>query len=322
MESLQNLSLGLIQSLQSLSPGLYSPMKLFSFLGSGIFYMLVIPLIYWAINYTFGIRSLLLLITIDMAGSTLKLLFHQPRPYWIGPVKALSQEASYGIPSTHASGSLPFWGYLAYRLGRTRLWIIVTVLVVFIGLSRIYLGVHFLHDVVLGWMIGGAYLWVFAGSEDTVAAWMNRRGLLCRIGIGFALSVVMILVFQLISAAISGIPDPDAWRAYSVHARTPANVVALAGILFGAISGYALMKRYAHFDIAGHWAQRVGRCMLGITGIVVIYFGLNVVFGLMTAEGTALGYFLLYIQYCSMALWVTFIAPWIFIRVRLAEFAS
>ena len=322
MEALQNLSLGLIQALQSLSPTLDSSMKLFTCLGRVEFYLLIIPLIYWTIDYTLGIRALLLLISIDMVGSALKLLFHQPRPYWIGPVKALSQETSYGIPSTHASDSLPFWGYVAYRLRRTWLWIIAVVMVVFIGLSRIYLGVHFLHDVVFGWMIGGALLWVFVRSEHAIATWMNKQGLLGQIGIGFALSLVMILVGQLIKVTLSGMPDPEAWRAYSAQARTPTYVFTLAGTLFGAISGYALMKRYAYFDVAGQRAQRMGRYLLGIIGVGVIYFGLDVVFKLMAADETALGYVLRYVRSCSVALWVTFAAPWAFLRVKLAELAG
>jgi hypothetical protein len=297
-------------------------MKLFTFLGRVEFYLLIIPLIYWTIDYTLGIRALLLLISIDMVGSALKLLFHQPRPYWIGPVKALSQEISYGIPSSHASDSLAFWGYVAYRLRRTWLWIIAVVMVVFIGLSRIYLGVHFLHDVVFGWMIGGALLWVFVRSEQAIATWMNKHGLLGQIGIGFALSLVMILVGQLIKVTLSGMPDPEAWRAYAAQARTPTYVFTLAGTLFGAISGYALMKRYAHFDVAGRQAPRIGRYLLGIIGVGVIYFGLDVVFKLMAADQTALGYILRYVRSCSVALWVTFAAPWAFLRVKLAELAG
>jgi hypothetical protein len=64
----------------------------------------------------FGMRALLILIFIDVVGSSFKILFHQPRPYWIDAVKELTQETSYGIPSTHASNSLAVAGDLAYRV--------------------------------------------------------------------------------------------------------------------------------------------------------------------------------------------------------------
>ena len=322
MEALQNLSFDLIRALQSLSPTLDGFMKFFTYLGSAEFYLLIIPLIFWAIDCKLGIRLLLLLISVDMVGSALKLLFHQPRPYWVGPVKALTREASYGIPSTHGSDSLPLWGNVAYRLNRAWLRIIAVFAVVFIGVSRLYLGVHFLHDVVFGWMVGGVLLWAFIKSEHVIGAWIKKQGLLAQISIGFVLSLVMILAGQLINVRLSGMPDPEAWRAYSAQARTPTYVFTLAGTLFGAISGYALMKRYAHFDVAGHRAQRIGRYLLGIFGVGVIYFGLDVVFKLMAADETALGYVLRYVRSCSVALWVTFAAPWAFLRVKLAELAG
>lgn len=57
-----------------------------------------------------------MLIFIDTAAMAFKLLFHQSRPYWLGGVKPLAEETSYGIPSTHASDSLAVGGYLAYSV--------------------------------------------------------------------------------------------------------------------------------------------------------------------------------------------------------------
>src|SRR3972149_1543485 len=69
------------------------------------FYLPLLPFIYWSIARRLALRAILMLLLVDLAGSTCKLLFHQPRPYWIGGVKAWSEGPSYGIPSTHASDS-------------------------------------------------------------------------------------------------------------------------------------------------------------------------------------------------------------------------
>jgi membrane-associated phospholipid phosphatase len=116
METLQQLGISLTQALQVLSPSLDGLMIFFTFLGRIEFYLLLIPFIYWTMDKRMGMRALLILISIDVVGSSLKILFHQPRPYWIGGVKELTQETSYGIPSTHASNSLAVGGYLAYRV--------------------------------------------------------------------------------------------------------------------------------------------------------------------------------------------------------------
>ena len=319
METLQQFGIGLIQALQSLSPALDGLMNLFTFLGKIEFYLLILPLIYWAIDNRLGIRALLVLIAIDILGSNFKLLFHQPRPYWVGGVKTLAEETSYGIPSTHASDSLAVWGYLAYRLRKTWLWIVAVALILFIGISRLYLGVHFPHDVVFGWLLGALLLWVFVICENPIATWAKRQGVWISIGIGFALSLVVILVGQLIQAWLSGIPDSAAWSDFAVQARTPFYSFTLAGALFGTISGYVLMKHHAPFQSNGKWLKRVGRYGLGIIGVLVIYFGLDVLFSLIVADATVLGFALRYLRYATVTFWVTFIAPWIFIKIGLAD---
>jgi hypothetical protein len=294
-------------------------MNLFTFLGKIEFYLIIIPFIYWAIDNRLGIRVLLLLITIDILGSTFKLLFHQPRPYWVGGVKTLAEETSYGIPSTHASDSLAVWGYLSYRLRKTWLWILAAVLIVFIGLSRLYLGVHFPHDVLFGWLLGTGLLWAFVKSENPVATWAKQQGVWVMIGISFALSLAVILMGQLIQAWLSGIPDPADWSSFATQARTPSYSFTLAGALFGTISGYVLMKLHAPFKSDGKWLQRVGRFGLGIIGVLVIYFGLDALFGLITADETTLGYVLRYLRYATVTFWVTFIAPWVFLKIGWAD---
>jgi membrane-associated phospholipid phosphatase len=319
MDTLQAFGIGLIQFLQLLSPMLDSVMNLFTFLGKIEFYLLIIPLIYWAFDNRLGIRVLFVLITIDILGSTFKLLFHQPRPYWVGQVKALAEETSYGIPSTHASDSLAVWGYLVYRLKKTWVWIVSVALIILIGLSRLYLGVHFPHDVVFGWLLGAVLLWVFAKCENPVADWAKQQGAWKTIGVSFAMSLAVILVGALIQAWLSGIPDPAEWSALATQARTPSYSFTLAGALFGAISGYELMKLYAPFKSNGQRVQKIGRYGLGIVGVLVIYFGLDVLFGLIAADETTLGYALRYLRYAIVTFWVTFLAPWVFLRIRLAD---
>src|SRR5688572_3120283 len=168
MEAIQQLSISLIQALQTLSPALDGVMNFFSFLGRIEFYLFIIPFIYWVIDERLGIRALLILIAVDLVGNSFKLLFHQPRPYWIGGVAELAEEASYGIPSTHTSDSLAVGGYIAYQAKTTWFRVAVVIILFFIGLSRLYLGVHFLHDVLFGWLLGGVVLWLAVMNSNQI----------------------------------------------------------------------------------------------------------------------------------------------------------
>jgi membrane-associated phospholipid phosphatase len=91
----------------------------------------------------------------------LKLAFSKPRPQlW----KSLIAEKSYSYPSGHALGSIVLYGFLACLLGNhypkyTKVsYSIAAILIASIGLSRLYLGVHWPTDVIAGYGVG--FLWV------------------------------------------------------------------------------------------------------------------------------------------------------------------
>ena len=70
-------------------------------------------------------------------------------------------EFSYGFPSGHTSVALTVWGGLALLFRKKWLHYLATALIVLIPFSRIYLGVHFIADVVGGYVLGGILLWFF-----------------------------------------------------------------------------------------------------------------------------------------------------------------
>jgi membrane-associated phospholipid phosphatase len=319
MDALQQFGISLIQVLQTLSPSLDGVMNFFTFLGRVEFYLLVIPFIYWSIDKRLGIRTILVLLAVDIAGTAFKLLFHQPRPYWIKDLQPLSEETSYGIPSTHASDSMAVGGYLAYRARKAWLWVVMGITIFFIGLSRLYLGVHFLHDVVFGWAIGVLVLWFAIRPSNQITAWARSKTLSTQIGIGFAASVTVILLVILLRSIIAGTPDPVSWSSYATGARSITHAFTLAGTLFGAFAGYALMRQYARFQNAETWGKRALSYLIGIIGLLALYFGLDMAFSTITADETTLGYLLRYVRYTLTNLWLTFGAPWIFLKVGLAQ---
>jgi membrane protein DedA with SNARE-associated domain/membrane-associated phospholipid phosphatase len=93
----------------------------------------------------------------------LKGLFDRPRPYFEHP---LLVETSYSFPSGHAMESFVVYGMLAYfavlalRSWEWRVAVVfgAALLVVLIGFSRMYLGVHYFSDVLAGYAAGGVWL--------------------------------------------------------------------------------------------------------------------------------------------------------------------
>lgn len=95
--------------------------------------------------------------------SVLKQIFQRGRPEY---ATEFIPHSSWSFPSGHAMNSLVAYGIMVYVLlqhthdsMRRRLIIAGTAILLFlIALSRVYLGVHYLSDVIAGWLAGGAWL--------------------------------------------------------------------------------------------------------------------------------------------------------------------
>jgi len=103
----------------------------------------------------------------------LKNIFLRPRPDF---VNAFYHESGYSFPSGHAMISVLFYGMAAYLLargmrwqGRVRLGVTVFTLALLIGFSRIFLGVHFLTDVLGGWAAGIVWLTVCVATLEAIS---------------------------------------------------------------------------------------------------------------------------------------------------------
>ncbi|HET7320881.1 MAG TPA: phosphatase PAP2 family protein, partial [Longimicrobiaceae bacterium] len=120
--------------------------------------------------------------------SILKNTFHRARPSLFGSEIHLlghtfHYPTSYSFPSGHALTAVVIYGTLAYLVARLestrrlRRWTLglALVLVVVIGLSRLYMGVHYPSDVLAGWLVG--FVWATASvlAIEVVGRVRSRR---------------------------------------------------------------------------------------------------------------------------------------------------
>lgn len=151
---------------QHATPRLTRLMFGFSFLGS-VAMISVLCLGILSVFLYFRQVRLAALLAITMLGMAsldflLKSAFHRPRPVaFFGP-----SPSSYSFPSGHAFGALCFYGVLAAifatraraRAAKWCIWTIAVILIGMIGLSRIYLGVHYPSDVIAGYCAGAVWV--------------------------------------------------------------------------------------------------------------------------------------------------------------------
>lgn len=145
------------------SPVMTEFFKIVTFFASPIFLIILSILLFFIFkNKKYGLLSALNLILVTVVNQILKFTFSRPRPFeWM-----LIEETGYSFPSGHAMVSMGFYGMLVFLIWQTnisktkkKLWtIILTLLILLIGISRIYLGVHYTSDIIGGFTLSLSYL--------------------------------------------------------------------------------------------------------------------------------------------------------------------
>ncbi|MDR0877806.1 MAG: phosphatase PAP2 family protein [Treponema sp.] len=310
MEALLQWGLECIRAIQTIaSPPLTVFMKAVTFLGTIPAYLILIPLIYWCVDEKKAFRLGMALMISAWVNLTLKYLLDQPRPFFPGydPAVALISESHGGFPSGHAQNSLVLAFVLA-SWGKKKLWYAAAAFfTLLIGFSRLYLGVHFPTDLFGGWVLGGIILTGYFLLTPNIEKALARGGLRPALWTTAAAAFIMILY------------------------RPSESLLMPGAVVLGMGAGYSLVSHYLGFT-AG--CQRNGaikfftlliRFMLGIT-VTFLIFVLSAklepkIVTQAAARNTAADYsqLFVFIRYGIIAFWISAGAPWLFIRLKLAN---
>ena len=139
--------------------------------GGAIFLItLTIVLLVLIKNKKIGISIFSNLVIVTILNQLLKAILQRPRP----TEYRIVEETGYSFPSGHSMVSMAFYGYLIYLIYRYVKnkyikWIsivLLSILVCSIGISRIYLGVHYTSDVLGGFLISMSYLVIYISAVN------------------------------------------------------------------------------------------------------------------------------------------------------------
>lgn len=139
---------------------------------AGIPFMIITALVVLIIKKLKHIRYFIILNLINdvLLNNILKLIFKRERPIDL----MLVEESGYSFPSGHTMVATIFYGFIIYLINKSNinkkikvlLNITLTLLIILIGISRIYLGVHYATDVIASYLIGISYLIIFTHFID------------------------------------------------------------------------------------------------------------------------------------------------------------
>jgi len=164
-ESIYNL----ISNFQGMSMSIF--MNFMSYLGSAtVLITLTVAILLIAKNKKNASKIAINLILVFLLNRLLKAIFRRERP----SVLRLAEETGYSFPSGHAMVSIGYYGYIIYLIykyvknkkARNIIISLLALLILLIGISRIYLGVHYVTDIIGAYIIGLVYLYIFIKKTE------------------------------------------------------------------------------------------------------------------------------------------------------------
>ena len=286
--------LEVIRTIQTIENPLFTTiMQILTQGGTPYVYVPVILLVFWCVDEKQGLRLGMLILLSTWVNGTCKTLLKQPRPYTLDPSVGRSFEPSYGIPSGHAQMALTFWIPLALWLGKRVVWIGAILVILLIGFTRLYLGLHFPTDLLAGWLLGGILLGMYYRAQGVVEKALALGGTRLRM-----------ISAALIALGMNALdPDPR-----------------LGGLFLGFGTGYSLMlSRFPFSAQAPIRGKKPGplvlgaRYALGIAGAALIYQGLEIALsrGIFPYELSR------FLHYGVLGFWASAGAPRLFLRLGL-----
>lgn len=318
MDILDQFSVEVTRWLQDNYPQLQAFFRYVSQTGSSEFYMIILTVTYWCVHKRLG-RALGYVLTLSyVLNAIVKHIVRDQRPFWDDPLLALVDEPSYGVPSGHAQTATVFYGLVAIFIGRAWAWLAALFLIFLMALSRVYLGVHDIEDVVAGIILGGAVLLGYALWNRYLAARFNNRILGQRLLIAVLVPIVLAIIYLgtlWLLEAPATTPDLDV-LVEAAERRSWEDASAAFGLLLGLSIGYVMEISRVRFMVDGSVGRRAIRYVVGIIVALGLWLGLD---SLIPDDPLELMVPLRVVSHVILALWISYYAPWVFVRLGLAD---
>lgn len=274
MENLHLFEVPWILLIQTKLAALGGLFKLLTYLGAEIFY-LITPLLLLGVDRRKGVAFCTLLIIANVTTNTLKLALHWPRPYWVDDriIGMTPLATSYGMPSGHAYLSMALWGWLALEFRKR--WTVAAALTLteIIGLSRVVLGVHWISDVLVGWVLGLITLLSFRWGWPRIEETLRRFGSGTAVVISILLAAGVLGLNEGVRRTWAQDPDPTSWPVKTQAARAidPRS----AGMALGFGIGLVLARRHRVTALPDSFQERAVWVALGAAGVGLLLPGMN-----------------------------------------------
>ncbi|GMQ79275.1 MAG: phosphatase PAP2 family protein [Anaerolineae bacterium] len=282
------------------------------------YYLIAIVLVYWCLNKRLG-ATLFYLMTLSISiNSLLKHALRDPRPYWLVEDIALKKELTYGVPSGHAQNATVFYGTIALWFRRSWIWLLSILMILLMALSRVYLGVHDIEDVLAGTLVGVLILIAYYFWQRLGESWFKNRILGQRLLIAIILPLILGAIYITILILTTPAAEDSPWFQHVDNAEIESYqnfALSITGLI-GLSIGLILEGNRVRFLVSGPFWKRFLRFLVGLSGVLILWFGLGEIF---PEEPVGVAITFSSFRFLLMILWIAYYAPLLFTRIRLAE---
>ncbi len=258
--------------------------------GSHLFYMLALPVLYWCWDKKKALYTGALFLIGISVNDFIKTLFNNPRP---DPAKLLPGIAELaaryrpkgpGFPSGHTQGAVLLWGSIALLARPRAVRALCAAMIVLIPYSRLYLGVHYLGDVIGGFFFGAVcFAVIYPAAKLTERHYRAAN------------SAVLILLLMLVPIAVSCLVPGH-------------QINTTMGTISGFMIGALLAEERVRFNPRNGPAATAIKIGIGLAVVFALRLGLKQVLPDIPAAG--------FFRYWCIGFWCSFGAPLVFGKFR------
>ena len=242
------MELEILRHIQSIAnPFLDFLFQLITICGEQIVIISIIAIVYWALDKKFGEYIAYSVLTSVLLNNTIKDIFKMKRPIGEEGIRTLREQTAtgYSFPSGHTQSASSFYGAIAIYLKKRAMDIIATIMIILIGFSRLYLGVHYPKDVIVGGILG-------------ILTSLICYKLYNKFENKMLLYVITFVIFI-----------PALTFAHS------ADFIKGMGTYLGFIIGIYIEKKYVNFSVETSNGNKIIRVLLGVLILLVLQVGLK-----------------------------------------------
>lgn len=266
-------------------------------------------ILYWCINKKAGQRTLFALCGSLNINAGVKNFVKMARPIGTEGLDSLRVETAtgYSFPSGHTQTATTFWTSMIYLFRKSWIYIVGLFMILGAGISRLYLGVHWPIDVIVGWVFGIALSILFIKLFDYIDDSKN-----------YYILVGLMLIFGIFTYFIGG---EDLYKMF--------------GLYTGFALGYMVEDTYINFSTENErrrknifaktpsrnegLGKKILRFIVGIISLLAVYLLLNYMEDiLIVGKAEEIINIIKYLKYTFVVFWGMAGAPALFKLFRLA----